>query len=71
MKINVEELRGYVGSVLAQDICKGLDAFYSDPEHRRQFAEWKAKREGAGVQEEKPAAPLIRQAGQDTAGSTA
>ena len=71
MKINVEELSGYVGSVLAQDICKGLDAFYSDPEHRRQFLEWKAKRDVAGAREEKPAVPLIRQAGQDRAGSTA
>ena len=53
-KINVGELKEYVGRGLAQDICKGLDAFYSDPEHRRQFLEWKAKRGGAGAREEKP-----------------
>lgn len=43
--INTEKIKEPYVEILCKKICKGLDSFYSDPENRRRFEEWKKARE--------------------------
>lgn len=43
--INTESIKEPAFKGLSRSIRKGLDEFYSDPENRKKFEEWKKARE--------------------------
>ena len=52
-EIDTEKIKEPHADIMCRSIRKGLDGFYSDPENRRRFEEWKkAREEKYGRQEE-------------------
>lgn len=51
--IDTEKIKEPYVEIMCKTISRGLDGFYSDPENRRRFEEWKkAREEKNGRQEE-------------------
>lgn len=52
-KIDLSQVPDHAWNGMARKVRSGLDGFYSDPENRKRFEEWKRKRE-AGEGHDKP-----------------